>query len=404
MPSQPYTRELDLALRAVHSASLLTKRVLRSLSNSVSAETKADDSPVTIADFAAQALLISALHAAFPDDAFIGEESADALRSNGPLADRVWELVQQAREEAYAGLSAKGEVQGGGAGSANASEKTDELKQQQRTEENADEQQSLKVPASKEEMFDLIDRGGNGQVTGSGRVWVMDPVDGTATFMQGQQYAVCLCLLVDGVQTVGVIGCPNLAFDVQGPLGMTKVHEDTVDADGYGVILSAVKGHGTYIRSMEATRLGVPRRVDLTTLPTKPLADLDFVESTLGKTSLSQDEHKAVASSLGAKWPGTVIWAQQIKHVALTLGATDVMVRIPKTADRFTYIWDHAGGHILYQEAGGMISDFHGEQIDFAQGRKIRGERNYGMIATMPGLFEHVGRAVNKVLAKRNEQ
>src|SRR5690349_1157061 len=97
MSSQPYAAELSLALSAVHNASILTKSVLRSLKNHVSAETKADDSPVTIADFAAQALLISALHAVYPEDAFLGEESADALRDNEPLANRVWELVLRAK-------------------------------------------------------------------------------------------------------------------------------------------------------------------------------------------------------------------------------------------------------------------------------------------------------------------
>ncbi|KNG52348.1 3'(2'),5'-bisphosphate nucleotidase [Stemphylium lycopersici] len=380
-----YTTELRLALRAVHRASLLTKSVLSSLSNNVSAETKADDSPVTIADFAAQALLISALHAVYPQDAFLGEESADALRQNEQLADRVWQLVQQAKEETHAGLDANGQG-----------------------EENAhvrgkEEEQALAFPTNKEHMFELIDRGGKGQVTGSGRVWVMDPVDGTATFMQGQQYAVCLCLLVDGVQQVGVIACPNLAFPVQGKLGETSIHEDKVDKDGFGVVLSAVKGQGTFIRTMGAKGLGAEaRHVDLTTLPSKNPSELNFVEATIGKTSLSQPEHNAVATSLGASWPGTVLWSQQMKYVALTLGATDVMVRIPKTLDRFTYVWDHAGGHLLFQEAGGMISDFKGEQIDFANGRKIKGERNWGMIACMPGLFEQVGRAVMDVLKKRD--
>jgi 3'(2'), 5'-bisphosphate nucleotidase len=375
-----YTAELRLALQAVHRASLLTKSVLRSLQNNVSAETKADDSPVTIADFAAQALLISALHAVYPSDAFLGEESADALRQNEQLADRVWQLVLRAKEEADAGESAKSNAQ----------------------ENVRNERAGLAFPTSKEDMFELIDRGGKGEVTGRGRVWVMDPVDGTATFMQGQQYAVCLCLLVDGVQQVGVIGCPNLAVDVQGPVSEKRIHEDQVDKDGYGVVLSAVKGQGTYIRSMTASNgLGEPRHIDLTSRPEKNLPELNFVEATVGKTSLSQDEHKAVATSLGANWPGTVLWSQQMKYVALTLGATDVMVRIPKTLDRFTYIWDHAGGHLLFQEAGGVISDFNGEQIDFAQGRQIKGQRNWGMIACMPGLFEKVGRAVMEVLAQR---
>ncbi|KAJ8117634.1 hypothetical protein OPT61_g1213 [Boeremia exigua] len=379
MSSLPLASELSLALSAVHNASILTKSVLRSLKNHVSAETKADDSPVTIADFAAQALLISAIHAVFPNDRFLGEESADALRSNAALADRVWELVLRAKA-LHASRSQSG------------------ASQNKNAERNA---QTLVFPASKEEMFELIDRGGKGDQTSSGRVWVMDPVDGTATFMQGQQYAVCLCLLVDGKQALGVIGCPNLAFDVQGPLGQSRVHEDLVDETGYGVVLSAVKGQGTYVRSMTEDGWGGARKVELSTLPEKKLAELNFVESTLGKTSLSQEEHKAVCEQLGAQWPGTVIWAQQVKHVALALGSTDVMVRIPKTVDRFTCVWDHAGGHILFTEAGGVIKDFNGGDIDFAQGRHIAGERNYGMIAALPSVFEQVERAVKNVLARR---
>ncbi|KAF3011224.1 hypothetical protein E8E13_011632 [Curvularia kusanoi] len=385
MSPPPYAAELSVALSAVHNASILTKSVLRSLKNNVSAETKADSSPVTIADFAAQALLISAIHAVFPEDGFLGEESADALRDNAPLTDRVWELVLRAKA-LYADRSRSGAAQGGN---------------KSQNEYDMPAAQTLVFPESKEDMFELIDRGGKGTQTGRGRVWIMDPVDGTATFMQGQQYAVCLCLLVDGKQAVGVIGCPNLAFDVDGPLGQSRVHEDLVDEEGYGVVLSAVQGQGTYVRSMTERGWGHGRKVDLSTLPEKKLEELNFVESTLGKTSLSQEEHKAVCEQLGAQWPGTVIWAQQVKHVALALGSTDVMVRIPKTADRFTCVWDHAGGHILYTEAGGVIRDFNGGDIDFAQGRHIAGERNYGMIAALPSVFEKVERAVNEVLARR---
>ncbi|EAT87435.1 hypothetical protein HBI56_168170 [Parastagonospora nodorum] len=377
MSASPYSAELQIALDAVHAASLITKSVLRELQNNVGAETKADDSPVTIADFAAQALLISVLHAVYPDDSFIGEESADALRQNQPLADRVWQLVLRAKEHAYAQLDGKSELQG------------------------APRAQTLAFPASKEEMFEHIDLGGKGEVTGQGRVWVMDPVDGTATFMQGQQYAVALCLLVDGVQQVGVVGCPNLAFNVRGSLRETPIHEDQVDTTGYGVILSAVKGQGTYVRSMQEYRLGQSRLVDLTSLPPKSLPDLNFVEATIGKTSLSQTEHQSVAEALGSSWPGTVIWSQQMKYVALTLGATDVLVRIPKTAARYTYIWDHAGGHILYEEAGGMIRDFNGKAIDFGRGRQIKGEVNFGMIGAMPAVFGDVDRAVKDVLGRR---
>ncbi|KAA8619775.1 Myo-inositol-1-monophosphatase [Pyrenophora tritici-repentis] len=167
-----YTAELRLALRAVHRAALLTKSVLRSLSNNVSAETKADDSPVTIADFAAQALLISALLAVYPNDRFLGEESADALRQNEQLADRVWQLVQQAKEEAHAASNGIGN--------------------EEEAQKHVRDEAQLVFAASKKDMFDLIDRGGKGEDTGRGRVWVMDPVDGTATFMQVKKCSILL--------------------------------------------------------------------------------------------------------------------------------------------------------------------------------------------------------------------
>ncbi|KAG7285063.1 hypothetical protein NEMBOFW57_009683 [Staphylotrichum longicolle] len=58
---------------------------------------KPDKTPVTVADLAAQALLVAALHAAFPRDAILGEEDASALRADPLLARRVWELVDGTR-------------------------------------------------------------------------------------------------------------------------------------------------------------------------------------------------------------------------------------------------------------------------------------------------------------------
>ncbi|KAL1612533.1 hypothetical protein SLS60_000760 [Paraconiothyrium brasiliense] len=368
--SAEYSEELAHALRVVHAASVLTKSVLRSLQNSVSAETKADDSPVTIADFAAQAIIISALHAVYPADAFLGEESADQLRENEGLAERVWQLVQQAQTSGV-----------------------------QHVQQRLNSHTGLVFPATKEEMLDAIDRGATTQ--SKGRVWVMDPVDGTATFMTGNQYAVCLCLLVDGVQQVAAIGCPNLRLNPKNPVNV-KVHEELVDEAGFGVLLSAIRGEGAYVRSIFSDRLGEPSKLDVRSNDGgKDDQSLDFIESTLGKTSLSQAEHKNVAEALGAKWPGTVIWSQQMKYVALTLGATDVMLRLPLDKSRYTHIWDHAGGQLLFTEVGGIIKDIDGRSIDFAQGRRILGNKNYGMIATQPGLCEKVNEAVKAVLARR---
>lgn len=83
----------------------------------------------------------------FPDDHFLGEESATELRRNPALCD--------------------------------------ELK-------------------GKNDMLRYIDLGGEGMGGPESRVWMLDPLDGTATFMTGGQYAVCLALAEDGEQKVGV--------------------------------------------------------------------------------------------------------------------------------------------------------------------------------------------------------
>lgn len=66
-------------------------------------------------------------------------------------------------------------------------------------------------------------------------IWALDPIDGTAGFLRGAQYAVCLALMVDGKVVVGVLGCPNLPVDPSNPSGEK------------GVLLSAVRGGGATI-------------------------------------------------------------------------------------------------------------------------------------------------------------
>lgn len=64
-------------------------------------------------------------------------------------------------------------------------------------------------------------------------MWTLDPIDGTKGFLRGEQYAVCLALIVDSVVELGVIGCPNLP---------------TLTKDGKqgerGAIFVAVRGQG----------------------------------------------------------------------------------------------------------------------------------------------------------------
>src|SRR5258708_9121700 len=70
--------EAQFAIAAVREAALLARRIQREMvSGSL---TKDDRSPVTVADFAVQALVARRLVESFPTAALIGEEQADALR------------------------------------------------------------------------------------------------------------------------------------------------------------------------------------------------------------------------------------------------------------------------------------------------------------------------------------
>jgi 3'(2'), 5'-bisphosphate nucleotidase len=196
-----YEKELELALLAVQRASILTKSVYTS--HSKGTLHKSDASPVTIGDFGAQALIIASIKSAFPDDEVVGEEDADDLRANPDLKTLVWELVQAAKLS-----DAQAEAKIGG---------------------------PIKSP---EDMLAALD-GGASQGGNKGRIWALDPIDGTKGFLRGGQYAVCLALMVDGVPTVGVIACPNLPIDDKAPLD-AKIGENADAEEGKGVLVRRV--------------------------------------------------------------------------------------------------------------------------------------------------------------------
>lgn len=157
--------EVHAALAAVTAASRLCSAAQGRLAAGDTL-TKSDDSPVTVADFAAQAVVCAVLGDALGDVVMIGEEDADDL-----LADTATELL--------AGVTDLVRGQRGG--------------------------------ASHADVLDWIATGTSGDRTASsGRYWTLDPVDGTKGFLRGDQYAVALGLIDDGEVILGVLGCPNL--------------------------------------------------------------------------------------------------------------------------------------------------------------------------------------------------
>ncbi|KAF7591330.1 hypothetical protein BBP40_001654 [Aspergillus hancockii] len=350
-PTQPYSKELEIACLTVQRATLLTKKVLEAVDKG--ALDKSDSSPVTIADFASQALIIGAIHRAFPDDDIVGEEDSNALRQNEDLLERTWELVSST---------------------------------------HLDDEQSealLSSPSTKEEMLDLIDLGARGTCSRESRSWVLDPVDGTATFINGQQYAVCLALVENGVQKLGVLGGPNLNLETG------RMHEDIVDRDGFGYQLFAVAGKGAFMRKMGTGALLPATKLEPKPQITNP-QELDFVDC-VAATSSNIEKHERLASHLGAPWPHTTdLWAAQLRYVAIAVGGCNTLIKIPRNASYRSKMWDHAGGMLIVEELGCLVSDLAGQPVDCSQGRTLAG--CYGMIIAPASIHGRLVEAVQEIL------
>lgn len=352
-----FSKELEIASQAVHRASILTNSIqstIRNKGNSLDKDGLGD--PVTIADFAAQAMIINTIHHHFPTDTFVGEEDESMLRESPEILERVWSLVKSLQES-------EGEVgkEGG----------------ERRLE-------------SKEDLLIVIGLGGK-EETGKGRVWMLDPIDGTKTFLTGHQYAVSLALVVDGEQRVGVLGCPNIRA------GSTEVREEDVDREGLGVLLSAVKDQGAFWRSMNLEGLGERKRMD-GLRDVRSLKELRFVNS-IASSHISKPVYLAVKKACELEIDELVdLWSMHVKYAALATGGVNCMVRVPPKRSYHGYVWDHAGGQLIYEEAGGKLTDINGAKFDFGVGRTLAG--NWGVVAAPPGVHGKLLEVVKRVLAE----
>lgn len=111
MAAIPYLLEKTVAISAVTRACYLTSSLFASLQKSETI-TKSDTSPVTIADFSAQAAVNSILARVFPHDSIIGEEDSKDLQGDEGkvLRERVTDLANEALQRPIiAGIEEKPE-------------------------------------------------------------------------------------------------------------------------------------------------------------------------------------------------------------------------------------------------------------------------------------------------------
>ncbi|MEJ7590585.1 MAG: 3'(2'),5'-bisphosphate nucleotidase [Planctomycetaceae bacterium] len=305
-------RELQSALMAVRQAAI----VCRSVQSAITTESlaKKDNSPVTVADFASQAIICRRLQLDFPNDPVIGEEGAAELR----LPSGVDFLHSAVHECAVAGID-----------------------------------------ASAVEVCDWIDRGGASEY--SPRFWTLDPIDGTKGFLRKEQYAISLALIVSGRIEIGVLGCPNMPYPNK--------------PDGTGVLAWAVRGHGAWMQPLSEPDTS-PTRIMVTRV--SKTADMRFCESVESGHS-SHDWSGLIASELGIHLE-PIRMDSQCKYLAVARGDADLYLRLPTRKGYQEKIWDHAGGILVVEEAGGLVTDISGNAPDFRHGSALT--QNEGMVVT----------------------
>lgn len=348
-----YESEKLIAELAVQRASLFTQQVF--FEKTKGTVSKSDKSPVTIGDFGAQALILQAIRKNFPNDEIVAEEEATSLRHNEELSNEIWTQVRNVKLQ----------------------------------DPHSDSLLGGPLPSEKA-MLDFIDQG-KSPGGPKGRIWALDPIDGTKGFLRGGQYAVCLALIVDGDVKVGVIGCPNLPVDDSAPLSVDiGVHQH--GGAGMGVLFSTVKGAGASSRPLSNAKLAPGRIISMRPVP--DITHAVFCEGVEAGHS-SQADNAAVAKLLGITSP-SVRLDSQAKYCSIARGAGDIYLRLPVNKNYQEKIWDHAAGDLLVREAGGQVTDMHGKRLDFGKGRILAD--NEGVVAAPQAIQGQVVDAVKRVL------
>ena len=331
MTNQPTT--LRTAVNIVADACRVARAVQRNLEK-VRKITKDDRSPVTVADFAVQAMVQLGLALREDRPLIVGEERAGALRDpeQRPVLDAVAEAVHAWREHIT----------------------TDEV-----------------LTA-----IDACDHDGSGEA-----YWTLDPIDGTKGFLRGQQYAIALARIEAGRVTLAVMGCPNLSIDQSASVA---------EADAQGTLYIATAGGGAW--ELPANKPAAqPERVKVAQLgPTQRIRACESVEAAHSKQS---DTARILEELGGAGEP--VRLDSQCKYAVVARGQADAYLRLPTKKDYVEKIWDHAAGMLIATEAGAVVTDVTGAELDFTQGRTLQANR--GIICAVPDIHPRIIDAIDRL-------
>lgn len=336
-----YELEKQIAVIAVTQAARLCQ-IVQSEMVKVDSLQKDDKSPVTIADFGSQALVCQQIRANFSQDAIVAEEDSAELRKseNSAKVSQVTEYVRR-----------------------------------------------FQPGVTSQTVCDWIDAG-NGAV--AHRFWTLDPIDGTKGFLRNEQYGIALALIEAGEVKVAALACPALSINSQTVTRPPSAPSSGESEGGLGVIFMAARGEGSAM-----ARLGDNQFTPVHVLEAWDDKNLRFVES----VEAGHGDHElqqVIAQAVGITQP-SLRMDSQAKYGAVARGDAALYLRLPspKSPNYREKIWDHAAGSLIVEEAGGRVTDMHGQPLDFASDYRL--SHNQGVIVSNGVIHEAVLEALAEV-------
>ncbi|XP_010278343.1 PREDICTED: PAP-specific phosphatase HAL2-like [Nelumbo nucifera] len=367
--TEEYSTELDVAVRIVQMACFLCQRVQQSLISKGNNQVKSkdDSSPVTVADWSVQATVSWMLSKCFGSNnvLIIAEEDVQALSRDDAvgLLESVVNTVNECLAEAPM-FGLRGPVRSLGTS----------------------------------EVLEAISRC-NSTGGPTGRYWVLDPVDGTLGFVRGDQYAVALALIEDGEVVVGVVGCPNypmkkewLNYQHRYYRIVSKLSSSASESWDKGCVMYAKRGsRKAWMQPLiYENKKPTSRIIRVSSIDDPALAT--FCEP-VEKANSSHSFTAGLAHSVGLRNQPLRVYSM-VKYAAIARGDAEIFMKFAKAGYK-EKIWDHAPGVLIIQEAGGVVTDAGGRQLDFSKGIYLEG-LDRGIIACSGArLHEKIIKAVD---------
>jgi len=187
----------------------------------------------------------------------------------------------------------------------------------------------------------------------SGYRWILDPIDGTKSFIHGVPiYSTLVAVEKDGDSQIGIIALPAL-----------------------GEMLWAEKGGGTW---WESPRFAEPVRTRVS--QTERLDESLFLTSEI--ITFDQSGRRDVYTQLERDALLSRTWGDAYGYYLVATGRADLMV------DPMMCLWDIAPLMVVLEEAGGVFTDWKGNRTIFSEEGVASNGRFHEQVIALTSRFE----------------